>query len=278
MSLTQIIYLVYLHILGLPLFLALFLFGWKKAIVDANLSQLGLPQPVTFRIHFYHHLLLDLLKLLHGNYGRAIRVRAGDQHKLVRLKSGSSLFLSAHFHNWELMGSWLSNTLHIPLLSVALPFKNPTSSFLLRKLRNRLRIQVIDSDITRSALRHIQSGNCLGMIWDQYPSRGDLTALFFFIPLRVDPLPGFLAEKSFAPVFFGVLLPGGQFRLVQIFHPKTTSITPSILARRYHRVLEILVRAYPHYWYGLAHRRFKDQTSYEISRSVSRETTSHNSV
>ncbi len=135
-------------------------------------------------------------------------------------------------------------------------------------------IPVVDRDIPRSALRHILADKCFGMIWDQYPTQGRVVAEFFGIPLRVNPLPGFLTEKSGPNVYFGALLPGGRFRLVQIANAGSAGISPERLARRYHRVLEFLVRAYPDYWYGLAHRRFKDQISYGEPANVSRETSS----
>jgi hypothetical protein len=103
----------------------------------------------------------------------------------------------------------------------------------------------------------------------------------------MDPLPRFLARRIDLPVYFGVLLPGGSFRILQIApapppyipmgeesNPEAReryremegfgkwepgedgSVKADKLGRRYHRVLECLVKAHPTSWYGLTHRRF----------------------
>jgi hypothetical protein len=273
MLLTQYLYRIYLRGLAAPLILGLVLIQWKKNRVQTNLKLLRLPVTFGFRLRFYAHAAMDALKVLHANYGQPIHSRPRDQLKLNRLRLGPALFLSAHFHNWELMGSWLCVEKNIPLLSVALPFKQPISQFFLKILRRRLRVPIIDTDITRLALRHLQAGRCLGMLWDQSPQQSRVSVPLFSYSVKVDPLPGFLAEKSRAPVFVGALLPGGLFRIVQIAHAPCYGWSPEKLACRYHRILEILVRAYPDYWYGLAHRRFKDHALYGVMENVSRETT-----
>ena len=276
MSYTQIIYSIYLHILAIPLILGLFLAAWKKSHIEANLQVLGMTPSLSLRLRFYRNVVLDILRVAHRNYGQPIQVRPPDQNKLQGLRSGPGLFLSAHFHNWELMGSWLTTKMDIPLLSMALPFQHPTSQWLLIRLRRRMGIPVIDRDIPRSALKHILADKCFGMLWDQYPTEGQVAAKFFGFPLRVNALPAFLTEKSGPNVYFGALLPGGRLRLVQIAKAVPGGMAPERLARRYHRVLEILVKTYPDYWYGLAHRRFKDQISYGKAKhlNVSRETSS----
>jgi hypothetical protein len=50
------------------------------------------------------------------------------------------------------------------------------------------------------------------------------------------------------------------------------------LARRYHRVLEVLVRRHPTWWYGLAHRRFKEALNLSSPAKVSRETSAGKEV
>ncbi len=274
MLLTQYIYRAYIRTLSAPLILGLILIGWKKSRIQTNLRMLRLPVTFGFRLRFYINASIDALEALHGLYGRTIISRPRDHLKLNRLRTGSSILVSAHFHNWELMGSWLCIEKAIPLLSAALPFKHPVSQYFLEKHRRRLRIPIIQTDIARLGLKHLRAGKCLGIVWDQYPSHGQVRVPFFSHLVRVNPLPGFLADKSQAPVFFGALLPGGVFRLVQISQRPRPGLTLEKLANRYHRVLEILIRSRPDFWYGFAHRRFKDQILYEVTENVSRETTS----
>ena len=88
----------------------------------------------------------------------------------------------------------------------------------------------------------------------------------------MDPLPLFLVRHRAVPVFFGVLLPGGTLRMIQLADPARTSNPYRHLPRRYHRVLECLIRAYPDRWYGLAHGRFQGWVDYANPLHVSRET------
>lgn len=290
MSLVQIVYAIYLHTLGFPIFCLLLLLGWKKQRISDNLSLMRLRPSLFFRPRFYRNVTLDLLRVLHGNYGRHIYSRPQDKPKMQALRSESALFLSAHFHNWELMGSWLIQSQTIPLLSVAVPLNQSRANGVLKYLRRKMGIRTLDRNIPRLALRHLRSGKSFGMLWDQYSPEGKIQTLFFDVSLRINPLPLFLFQNSLSPVFFGVLLPTGEFRLIQLFHPRKSytdlfhahpphsihalplssplplanrrRLSPDRLARRYHRVLEILVRAHPAFWYGLTHRRFRDQISY----------------
>jgi hypothetical protein len=88
----------------------------------------------------------------------------------------------------------------------------------------------------------------------------------------VDPLPAFFVRHPTVPVWIGVLLPKGNFRLLLLASPTSMSHpTSARLARRYHRVLEVLVRSHPTWWYGMTHRRFLE-TGLNFQAGVSRET------
>jgi lauroyl/myristoyl acyltransferase len=237
--------------------LALYIGGWKKAVLRENLARCGLRVPF-FRLRFYAHAAGDLLLFLAGRYGRSIRMRSRDQAKLKKLKSGASLFLTAHFHHWELMGGWLISQ-DVPLLSAARPMAQARAQSLLKRLRSRLQSPTLETGVARGALRHLDRQGCFALLWDQRPSRSDLRADFFGHRLRMDPLPAFLHRHRVPDVWFGTLLPDGTFRLLLLSPAGSCrSPTPEGLARRYHRVLELLVRRHPTWWYGMAHRRFQD--------------------
>lgn len=88
----------------------------------------------------------------------------------------------------------------------------------------------------------------------------------------MDPLPEVLVRRYRPAVMAGFLLPDGTLRLVNLLPSGSALPDPTRLSRRYHRVLEAVVRAYPTYWYGLCHARFKDTIGYPGGRIVSRET------
>ena len=247
------------------------------------------------------------------------------------------------------MGAWMTRQ-NIPLVSAAKPMADTWSQRFLIRLRDRLGMKVVFVDIPRSALRHLNQGGCFALLWDQRVTRSDEAAALFGQTVDLDPLPHFLIRHIPVPVFFGVLLPGGRFRLIQIAAPRQPPADPSQsaapisrpaqsevqisdggpsqparhagshpvsaqftesrlgelaielpvtgssthrkwtlgistggkltagrstqgsldpyrnLGRRYHRILECLVRAYPDHWYGLAHRRFAGATEGGVQR------------
>jgi hypothetical protein len=218
----QYLYKLYLLTLALPLVAALIIIGWKKETLSANARICGLTPDLGFRIRFYRAAALDLLRFLHGHYGSPITSRPRDAAKIKRLRSGPSLLLTAHFHNWELMGGWMVRQ-GVPLLSAARPMAQGLSQTLLIRLRDRLGQKVIFEDVPRRALRHIQGGGCFGLVWDQRVPASKTRAPLFGRTLAMDPLPRFLTRNAAVPVFFGVLLPGGRLRILQIAGPRSTA-------------------------------------------------------
>lgn len=256
--------------MAMPLVGLLIIIGWKKATLRDNARICGLTPGLGFRIRIYLAMAMDLLRFVHGWYGSPITTRPRDAAKLEHLRSGPSLFLTAHFHNWELMGAWMTSQ-GIPLLSVARPMVQGFSQSILIRIRDRRGMKILFEDIPRRALRHVRNGGCFGLLWDQRVPGSKNRAALFGRTLAMDPLPRFLNRHAGLPVYFGVLLPGGSFRILQIASPASAGERPETpsapiaisdsdeeyrLGRRYHRILECLVRSHPASWYGLTHRRF----------------------
>jgi hypothetical protein len=269
---SMLFFRFYLRLVSLPLALALYIGAWKKSILRGNALHCGVSGPF-FRLRLCSHVALDFIRLAHGRYGTGIRSRPKDTEKLKILKSSPSLFLTAHFHNWELMGSWLTRE-GVPLLSVARPLAQPRVQALLENMRTRLGLATISREVPRKALKHLAQGGCFGMLWDQRVKDSRVHVPFFGHSLRVDPLPPFLLRHRPVPVWFGVLLPDGTFRLFLLAPALRSSLSPDPirLARRYHRILEVLIARHPTWWYGMAHRRFLESSPSQIRSGVSRET------
>lgn len=257
MGLLSFLYNLYLRLFSLGLGLPLYIGGWKRRVIALNRRLCGPASPF-LRLRLCLHAAHDFGRMLHGVYGRPIRVRSRDLPKLKILKDFPSLFLTAHFHHWELLGAWMIRE-GIPLLCAARPMAFPPAQRLLSFLRRRMRLPVVEHGIPRRAIRHLEQGGCFALLWDQRVSQSAVGAQLFGIRLAMDPLPPFLAAHRNPGIWFGVLLPSGTFRLLLLspgsrLHP----LSPDRLARRYHRVLEILIRRHPSWWYGMAHRRFRD--------------------
>ncbi len=122
----------------------------------------------------------------------------------------------------------------------------------------------------REAVRHVQQGGCLAMLWDQKPrTDSGWHADFFANKVICDPLPGFvlsaLAKRQgeAIPVFAGFLQPSGEVRLTVLQRAESSRKEPSDteksrdgLAKRYHRWLEGVTLRFPCHAYWLLHRRF----------------------
>ena len=131
---------------------------------------------------------------------------------------------------------------------------------------------MVTEDILARALSHLRAGHCFGILWDQYSPLHRHVSPFFGIPAAMDPLPEILVRRLAPAVMAGFLLPDGTLRLVPLLKAGSALPDPSRLSRRFHRVLETLLRAHPTYGYGLCHARFKDTVSYPGRGRVSRET------
>jgi lauroyl/myristoyl acyltransferase len=255
--------------------LGLFLSGWKARILQINLRLLfspsSSPTPRFSRFLWYRHLAQALCESLRGRTAGRIHLRPQDASKFQVLRSQPTLFLTAHFNNWEALAGWMTRQ-GIPLLGAARPLRSPLFDTLLARLRGRHGVPVVTRDILPRALAHLRAGRCFGILWDQYSPLHRHSSPFFGRPAAMDPLPEILVRRIRPAVMAGFLLPDGTWRLMQLMPAGTPLPDPARLSRRFHRALEAVVRAHPTYWFGLCHARFKDTVTYPGRRKVSRET------
>lgn len=261
-----------LALLGATLFA---LSGMRRRIIRRNFALTGLPVPRYFRFKLGFNLARALFTLvLPGALPRLlfhVRLHPRSRPALDTLRGGRSLLLTAHIGNWEAQAAaWGRHG--VPLLGAARPLKGAASRSFLAKLRARHGIPVVTSAVPRAALRHLRSGGCFGLLWDQHAPDAVRMGTFFGKPVSLNPLPGFLLARVPAPVFFGVLLPDGTLRLVPLLAARQIGgagweAREEILARRYHRVLETLIRRHPTHWHGVLHARFKTLGAYPGHRN-----------
>lgn len=234
--------------------------GVRAGVIRRNFDLTGLGRPAFYRFRLGFHLARDLFALAAPGPLPPVRLHDRSRPALAALRGGPALLLTAHFGNWEAQAAaW--RRFGVSLLGAARPLKNPAARRLLSRLRARRAIRVVDAGVPRAALRHLDAGGCFGLLWDQHAPAALRTGRFFEVPVALDPLPEFLATRRSFPVFFGVLLPDGTLRLVCLSR-RFESERAERLARRYHRVLELLVRRHPTRWYGALHARFKRAGAY----------------
>ena len=249
-------------------FAALFaLSGVREGIIARNFVITGLPRPRFFRWRLGFHLARDLLTLLLPGSLPPVRLHPRSHAALKSLRGGPGLLVTAHFGNWEAQAAaWGRHG--VRLLGAARPLKGALSQALLAKVRARHGIHVVTTAVPRAALRHLDAGGCFGLLWDQYAPDSVRPGRFFGAPVALNPLPFFVLERRPCPVHFGVLLPdpgGDVLRLFPLIS-RFEAGWEDRLARRYHRVLETLVRRHPARWHGVLHARFKMTTVYEGHR------------
>jgi hypothetical protein len=248
-------------------FAMLFAFsGVRSKVIHRNFTLTGLRYPRFFRFRLGFHLARDLLSLIVPGALPRTRLHPRSRHRLDILRGGPgspSLLLTAHFGNWEAQAAaWGRHG--VPLLGAARPLKGAVLRSLLAKLRARHGIHVVTSGVPRAALRHLASGGCFGLLWDQHAPDSLRPGVFFGVPVSLNPLPCFLLAQKPCTVVFGVLLPNGTLRLVPLLDAGQVGVAgwEQRLARRYHRVLETLIRRHPTHWHGVLHARFKTVGKY----------------
>ncbi len=237
--------------------------GFRRRVIDRNLAYIGGNIGGNARLRFRWRLCFaasrDFLALLSGAIPRTAPP-ARSATLLETMKTGPSLLLTAHFHNWEALAGALRSR-GVPLLGAARPLRNPWAENFLRFLRRRLGVPVVSEKWALAGLRHLGQSRCFGLLWDQHSPASEFTGRFFGHTVLLNPLPFFLLRHHPCPVFFGVFLPGGNLRLIRIL-PEIEGAWERKLIRRYHRVLETLIRMHPQFWYGFFHARFKNIAPY----------------
>lgn len=198
--------------------LLLGLMGWKREILRINVRSCGLPWSFRFQARWYYSAARDFLSAVFNCPGPPIHVRPRDLEKLEYLKREPTLFLTAHVHNWERLAAWMPGQ-GIPLLGAARALSSPLFDRLLTWIRARYGIPVVTRNILSGAQSHLRNGGCFGVLWDQHSPLSRRTAMFFGMPVAMDPLPEILLRRYRPRVVVGFLLPSGCFRLVEILGP-----------------------------------------------------------
>ncbi|MFO7155185.1 MAG: lysophospholipid acyltransferase family protein [Pseudomonadota bacterium] len=232
---------------------------------------------------FYRHLGMLLVEFLRAPYLSAERAhelvefdpedyRRFEEH---RARGNGAIVATAHFGNFELLGSFFARR-GLPLTAITkrLP-ENPFNRFWLEQRRRAGLRELPDSGSIRDALRVLRSGEVLALMIDQnmIPRRA-VFAPFFGRLAATTPAPAVLAERTDAPVFLVLLrrLPQGRHRvLIEGPIPFDRSGDPAAdrlaFTARLNRALEDRIREAPELWYWI-HRRWKTRPPEEVTENL----------
>ncbi len=121
----------------------------------------------------------------------------------------SRVAVTGHFGNWELIGRY-SAVKSLPLMSVALPLKNPEVEALLQRTRQTTGQRVIPREgAVRKLVRFLKEGGTVAVLLDQNTKleEGGLFVEFFGKPVAVSAAAGILASMTSSEIAFGYALP-----------------------------------------------------------------------
>jgi KDO2-lipid IV(A) lauroyltransferase len=194
--------------------------------------------------------------------------RRGEIEGLDHLRAAESagrgsIFLSAHFGNWEVVPFYLTIA-GAPLHVVGRSADNPHFDRTVRRLRERFGNRALDKrGAVREMFRVVRDRGRLGLLIDQrVRAEEGIEVEFFGRPALTSPIVARLAARSGAPIVpvFGDHRPGGRYR-VEIRPPLWPEggddrAATHELTRRCLAVCEEVIRGAPARWLWM-HRRWQ---------------------
>ncbi len=131
---------------------------------------------------------------------------------------GQTIFVTAHYGNWEAAGTGMSELVRRPMSSIMRPFANPRIGKLIVGHRAGNMHELIDKNAgLRPVLRAVQQKRNITILIDQHASRREgVVCEFFGHPARVHMTPALLHLRTGLPIVPALVkrLPGNDFRFV----------------------------------------------------------------
>jgi Kdo2-lipid IVA lauroyltransferase/acyltransferase len=174
------------------------------------------------------------------------------------------LVATAHFGNWELLGSVMARR-GVPVHAVVRPLKGSLNDRIVKsRLRNGLRL-IPPRGAVLGSVKAVRSGGVVAMLVDQVlPQKHGVFVPFFGRPACTNPSLAIAALRTGAPVFVGMAAREGK-RLKLFFEgpfpvPQTGDALTNVREHtaQITSVLERYIRRYPDQWLWM-HRRWKVQ-------------------
>jgi KDO2-lipid IV(A) lauroyltransferase len=259
--------------------------GVRRDVALANLAQAFPERDEAWRRGtlraFYDHLGLLVAEFLRAPYLPPEKLDAlvevdGFERFLPEYEKGQgAIVVTAHFGNFELLGSFFSRR-GMPITAITKRLsKNFANAFWLEQRRRAGLREVPDSGSIRDIFKVLRAGQILAVMIDQnmIPRRA-IFAPFFGKMAATTPAPAVFAERTGAPVFMALMhrLPGGRHRVTvegPIPFDRTGDRDADVAAftTKLNRALERHVREEPASWYWV-HRRWKTRPPEEQQPTV----------
>lgn len=246
----------------------LILIGWKKSVVFANLTAAQSwkgwngcpPDPNRFYPKLIHAISLELLQFIFGFQKIQVQMSPETERILQTMKRGG-LMLTAHFGNWEVLGSFLRKK-EIPLVATFQPFPHSLSNRILAwfRYRNGNKVERLE-DSPFSIRHHFRSGNLFTFLADQdyrdpYSSKVP-SYKFLDLSVNCNPLPQRLCDLfPNSSLFFASAIPIAHHQYEVLAKLICTEDSSCSIMDLYNEWLESEISQNPQLWSGWTHRRF----------------------
>lgn len=171
----------------------------------------------------------------------------------------STIFVTAHLGNWELLGQ-LIHHLQLPLTTVAAPLKNATINRILNRIRQKNGQQIISAHGAFkkiiSALRH---GHHTALLLDQTlsPTKGGIPIHFIHATAYIAPSAALLSYRTQTPIRFSYCIPqqNGHYTVTLSdplnpppYQPTQHKATIHHLTQTITHQLTDTILLHPHHW------------------------------
>ena len=183
-------------------------------------------------------------------------------HEIAARKCGC-MFVTPHFGNWELIGSWLpAHKYQTSFLAGAKT--NSSVNRLLNDLRRHIGVEIIQTGASaRPVMSALRRGEFVGMVTDQHAAIGHEVVEFFGRKVAAHRGPALFAYRTGAAILPGFLVRKGPARHEgwveePIFADRSQPEAVEVwsITQRVMSLFENAIRKYPASWMW-THRRWK---------------------
>jgi Kdo2-lipid IVA lauroyltransferase/acyltransferase len=226
----------------------------RRALARANFRHLG-------------ETTLECCRLFFGPAGvmqDRVRLEGVENVKAALAEGHGTLYLTAHFGNWELLAACHARAGLPPLNVVIRPLDNPFLDALVSQGRQRGELSLITKrDAVKGVRAALGRGECVGILLDQNAGRQGVFVPFFGEVASTSRSLAVLALKTGAPVVPAFIhrLPDGD-HVITLEPPLALARTGQrdedvvLNTARFTEVIEQRIRTHPEQWFWV-HRRWK---------------------
>ncbi|MCD6287762.1 MAG: lysophospholipid acyltransferase family protein [Candidatus Hydrogenedentes bacterium] len=246
----------------------------RKITHDNLLLVYGAEMPVSERRKIarsmFCHMAMNAIEFLRiplikkKKLDEIVSIEGRDNLDSVLKKGKGAIFISGHFGNWELLGP-LGSLLGVNISLVVQPIKAQSQvDDIVTAYRSFHGTGIIRKKMAAlPIMRQLARGNCVGILIDQRTRRNAVMLDFLGHPASMTTVPAEIAARNGTPVMpvFALRDRPGHIKLIfgkEIEIRKTSDPEADAIenTRRFQKVIEDQIRAYPEQWLW-AHERWK---------------------